>query len=156
MTIRGLTAGDRDAVREALVECRAFNDEEIQVALDMVDAGLQGDYSLTAVEVGGLVRAYACFSKAVLTVGSWYLYWICVHPAWQRAGVGRELQAAVEDAIRRAGGERIVVETSGRPDYERARRFYLRGGFTEVGRIPGFYKPGDDCVLYCKLLGGEL
>jgi ribosomal protein S18 acetylase RimI-like enzyme len=51
------------------------------------------------------------------------------------------------------GGERLVLETSGRPDYERSRRFYERAGFTVQGRIPDFYKPGDDCLIYCKILG---
>ena len=44
------------------------------------------------------------------------------------------------------------LETSGRPDYEATRRFYRAAGFTEAGRVPDFYKPGDDCVVYYKAL----
>ena len=40
------------------------------------------------VDIGGALLAYACFGKAGLTQWSWYLYWFCVHPAAQRAGVG--------------------------------------------------------------------
>jgi ribosomal protein S18 acetylase RimI-like enzyme len=121
----------------------------------MFDAGLAGDYSLLGIETGGVLRAYACFGKASLTERSWYLYWICVHPEAQRAGLGQALERSVEDAVRGQGGDRLVLETSGRPDYDRSRRFYERAGFAPLGRIPDFYKPGDDCVIYCKILGGD-
>ena len=58
----------------------------------------------------------------------------------------------VEDRVRKLGGDRLILETSGRPDYERARRFYREAGFVEVGRIPEFYRPGDDCLVCCKVL----
>ena len=54
--------------------------------------------------------------------------------------------------MRPAGGERLVVETSGRADYDRARRFYELSGYAVAGRIADFYKAGDDCVVYCKVL----
>jgi ribosomal protein S18 acetylase RimI-like enzyme len=153
MNIRKLASTDRDAVREMLLVCGAFTAEEVKVALDMVDSGLAGDYALPVVEMEGRVRAYACVGKAALTASTWYLYWICVHPSVQGRGVGRRLQCCVEEVVRDSGGDRLVLETSGRPDYERTRRFYRQAGFREVGRIPDFYKPGDDCVVYCKVLG---
>lgn len=150
ITFRQLVAGDRRAVREMLVRSGAFSDEEVRVALEMVDAGIQGEYSLPVAEVEGEVRGYACIGKAPLTASTWYEYWICVHPATQRTGVGRALQLYLEDFVRKSGGERIVLETSGRPDYARTRQFYRQAGFTEIGRIPNFFKQGDDCVVLCK------
>jgi len=152
MIVRNLVAADRASVREALVDCRAFNDEEIRVAMDMVESGLEGDYLLPAIEIDAEVRGYACIGRAPLTLASWYLYWICVHPSAQGRGVGQRLQSRIEQLVREAGGTRLVAETSGRADYERARRFYRDAGFTEAGRIPDFYKPGDDCVVYFKAL----
>jgi ribosomal protein S18 acetylase RimI-like enzyme len=153
LTVRCPTASDRDAVHDALVGCGAFNSEEIRVAIEMFDAGLSGDYSLLGIERDGRLRAYACFGQASLTERSWYLYWFCVHPAVQRTGLGQILERHVEDVVRHQGGEQLVLETSGRHDYERARRFYERAGFTLRGCIPDFYKRGDDCVIYCKTLG---
>jgi len=152
MIVRELAAGDRAAVREALVDSGAFSEEEVRVAMEMVESGLQGDYSLPAIEIGGTVRAYACIGRAPLTAAAWYIYWICVHPSAQGTGVGRRLQSHIEQLVREAGGNRLVLETSGRADYERTRRFYRNAGFTEAGRIPDFYKPGDDCVVYFKAL----
>ena len=47
----------------------------------------------------------------------------------------------------------MVLETSAGPAYARARAFYERAGYAVVGRIADFYKPGDDCIVYCKRLG---
>jgi ribosomal protein S18 acetylase RimI-like enzyme len=152
MIVRELAADDRTAVREALVDSGAFSEEEVRVAMEMVDSGLQGDYSLPAIEIGGTVRAYACIGRAPLTAAAWYIYWICVHPSVQGTGVGRRLQSHIERLVLEARGNRLVLETSGRADYERTRRFYRDAGFTEAGRIPDFYKPGDDCVVYFKVL----
>jgi ribosomal protein S18 acetylase RimI-like enzyme len=150
--VRDLATDDRASVREALILCGAFTDEEVRVALEMVEAGLAGDYCLLAVETDGDLRGYACFGRAHLTASSWYLYWICIHPQAQGVGLGRMLQRRVEDRVRELGGDRLVLETSGRADYERARRFYREVGFVEVGRIPEFYRPGDDCLVCCKVL----
>ena len=153
MTVRPPAARDREAVRDALARSGVFSDDEVRVAIEMFDSGIVGEYSLLGVEAGGQLRGYACFGKAALTQRSWYLYWFCVHPAAQRSGIGQTLERNVEELVRQLGGDRLVLETSGRPDYERSRRFYERAGFTVQGRIPDFYKPGDACIIYCKTLG---
>lgn len=147
---RPLGPFDREAVQEALGACGAFSQEEIGVALELFDAGLAGDYVLFGAERDGRLRGYVCLGKASLTAASWYLYWMCVHPAAQRLGVGGALQLQAEAFVRSRGGERIVLETSGRPDYGPARRFYEKAGYLPVGRIPDFYRPGDDCLIYSK------
>jgi ribosomal protein S18 acetylase RimI-like enzyme len=149
LTIRPLQASDRGAVAGMLVDCAAFSEEEVRVALEMVDCG---GYVLFAVEMDGAVCGYACIDHTPLTMSTWHLYWICVHPRAQRRGVGTSLQQYIEDFIRSQKGERVVLETSGRPDYERTRRFYERAGYKPAGRIRDYYKPGDDCVFYFKVL----
>jgi ribosomal protein S18 acetylase RimI-like enzyme len=153
LTVREFVSADRASAQEALIGCGAFSPEEVRVALEMVDDGLRGDYSLLAVERDGKFCGYACAGKASFTASAWYLYWICIERDLQGSGAGRMLLAGVEESVRKFGGDRLVVETSGRSDYERARGFYRNAGFAEVGRIPDFYKRGDDCVVLCKLLG---
>ena len=150
MIVRALSPEDNEAVREILVACGVFTDEEVRIAGEM--AGAPDDYASFAAEVGGKVRGFVCISPTPLTVTTWHLYWIGVHPAAQGTGVGRALQAHAEHVVQEQGGERLVLETSGRPDYARARRFYEEAGYEAVGRIEDFYKPGDPCVIFCKTL----
>jgi ribosomal protein S18 acetylase RimI-like enzyme len=152
--IRELQPGDRAAVREALVACGAFTDEEVRVALEVLDAGLTGgpggDYPMFAAEVDGRFAGYVCVGQTPLTHSTWHLYWICVHPGVQGRGVGRALQAHSEAFVQSRGGERIVLETSATASYARARAFYAEAGYAMVGRIQDFYRPGDDCLIYCR------
>ena len=55
-----------------------------------------------------------------------------------------------ETQIREAGGRLVVVETSGRPDYESTRSFYRRIGYAEAARLHEFYAANDDKVIYLK------
>lgn len=154
MIARTPVAADREAALEALDRCGAFTAEEVRVAIEMFDDGLAGDYSLVGVDIDGSLRGYACIGKAWLTQGSWYVYWICVHPAFQGRGVAQRLQRTAEDLVRGSGGERLVLETSSRDLYGRSRRFYAHAGYEVQGRIADFYQRGDDCIIYVKTLGG--
>ena len=153
MTVRPPTAADRGAVLDALASCGAFSELEIEVAIGMFDEGLAGDYTLLGLEAEGSLRGYACIGRASLTERSWYLYWICVHPVFHGRGLGQALQGAVEALVRRSGGDKLVLETSARAQYERSRRFYESAGFSVQGRLVDFYKRGEDCIIYCKALG---
>jgi ribosomal protein S18 acetylase RimI-like enzyme len=156
LIVRPLVDADRPGIAEMLVESGSFSDEEVRVALEMIDLGLKDGpehgYPLFAAEVDGAVGGYACIGPTPLTRSTWHLYWICVHPQQQGRNVGRELHSHIEHYVRVRQGERLVVETSGRPDYERQRRFYEAVGYCVAGRIRDYYKPGDDCVFYCKVL----
>ncbi len=110
-------------------------------------------HPLFAAERNGRVAGYVCVGKTPLTRGTWHEYWICVHPAAQRRGIGRKLQSHAEKFVCARGGERLVLETSGRRAYARTRRFYRQAGYRIVGRIADFYRPGDGCVVFCKVLG---
>jgi len=160
MICRPLQRRDRGAVEEMLQACGAFSEEEVRVALRLVDEGLEegseGYYALFAVEIDGAVHGYACLGETLLTRSTWHLYWICVHPDAQGTGAGRALQLHAEAFVRDRGGERIVLETDGRESYARTRRFYQRAGYEEVGWIRDYYKPGSDLVLFCKELSGQV
>jgi len=150
--IRDAVRDDREPLRGMLVECGAFSDEEVRVALELLDAGFEGDYTTFVAAVDGIVRAYICVGQTPLTRATWHLYWLCTHPAAQRQGLARMLERHAGRYVADRGGERLVVETSGRPDYERPRQFYERAGYQPAGRIADYYKRGDDCVFYCRVL----
>jgi len=156
LVIRPLEKRDGAAVREILVACGVFDDEERRVAIELiaegVASGLAGHYPVFAAERDGAVRGYVCIGRVPLTQGTWHLYWIAVHPADQARGIGRALQTYAESFVRSLGGKRLVLETSSRTDYERARSFYRRAGYAQVGCVRDFYRPGDDCIVFCKVL----
>src|SRR5439155_236174 len=67
-----------------------------------------------------------------------------------RAPRGTALLRAVEERLTTDNGRLIVVETSSRADYASTRAFYERRGYTQAARLPGYYAPGDDLVIYLK------
>ena len=103
----------------------------------------------------GQLVGYACFGPTPATDGTWDLYWLAVDPGVQRSGVGRALVRWVEGELTSRGGRLLVVETSSRADYERTRRFYARGGFTESARVRDFYAPADDRIILTTRLTRE-
>ncbi len=98
------------------------------------------------------LAGYACYGPIPCTKSAFDLYWIAVDPRYQRHGLGRLLVSAVEERIKKSGGDRIYIDTSGRPDYAPTRAFYERNSFHRAACLPDFYAPGDDRVIYSKYL----
>ena len=93
---------------------------------------------------------WVCWGPTPCTLGTFDIYWIGVAAAWQGRGIGWALTAFAEQAIADRGGRLFVVETSSRETYAPTRRFYEALGYREAGRIPDFYGPGDDRVIFIK------
>jgi ribosomal protein S18 acetylase RimI-like enzyme len=125
-----------------------FHEEEVQVALELVDEALhkphQKDYFFGVAEVDGQVAGYVCYGRRDMTVHTWDLFWVCVEPSLQNKGTGRRLMGWAEEQMRREGCRVVIVETAGRPQYAPTRAFYQRIGYQEEARIKDFYADGDD------------
>jgi D-alanine-D-alanine ligase len=134
-----------------------FNKEEVECVDELFEefltqgSELSGYYFLVEKE-DERVLGYACYGPRSLTSGTYDLYWIAVDPSIHRGGVGRRLLAASEEAVRTLGGRLIVLETSGLPEYEPTRKFYLATGYTLEATLKDFYKDGDDLVIFTKHL----
>jgi ribosomal protein S18 acetylase RimI-like enzyme len=149
-SLRPLSRADRAPIERILRESGAFREDEIAVALELVDAPVEEGYRFLVAEVGGEVAGYACFGATPMTRGTWDLYWIAVDPRRQRGGIGRALLRAAEEAVRREGGRQLLVETAGKESYAPTRAMYSACGYREVARVPDFYEEGDDKVIYVK------
>jgi D-alanine-D-alanine ligase len=152
-SLRTLTAADRGRVEEISRAVGLFRADEIAVALEVFDAEVAGspDYIALGAEHDGRLAGWICWGPTPCTLGTFDLYWMAVDPALHGAGVGTALLHAME--ARLAGVARlVVVETAGRPDYAPTRAFYEARGYRAVSRIPDFYAPGDDQVVYVKSL----
>jgi ribosomal-protein-alanine N-acetyltransferase len=74
---------------------------------------------------------------------------LAVDPARWGHGTGTALLTALTDEAARRGCTEVLLEV--RKDNPRARRLYLREGFTEVGIRRGYYQPsGVDAVVMRK------
>jgi ribosomal protein S18 acetylase RimI-like enzyme len=125
----------------------------VAVALEVFDAAVAGspDYEALAAEFGGSLAGWICWGPTPCTVGTWDLYWMAVDPGLQGSGVGTALLEEMEWRLR-GRARLVVVETAGRTDYLPTRRFYESRGYVAAARIPDFYEPGDDLVIYTKRL----
>lgn len=156
MTLRHTLPGDRDAV-VALIEATGFfRPVEVEIAREVLDDALargpEGHYQSFAAEEHGHPVGWICFGPTPCTLGTFDIYWIAVAPDRQGRGVGKALMAHAERLIRERGGRLVVLETSSVERYHATRQFYLRNGYREAARIPDFYAPNDDKVVYTKCL----
>jgi D-alanine-D-alanine ligase len=154
--LRSLRAADRPRLEAITRATGIFRANETAVALEVFDAAVAGspDYAAVAADLDGQFAGWICWGPTPCTVGTFDLYWMAVDPVLQGMGIGSALLREMESRI--AGSARlIVVETSGRPDYLPTRSFYEARGYTVGGVIPEFYAPGDDQVVYVKVVKSE-
>jgi len=147
---------DRVSVVQMCRETGFFHEGEIAVAeelvLERLTKGAASGYEFIFAELDGVVVGYACFGLIPCTQSSWDLYWIVVPPRRQRSGIGGQLLKETEEAVRRLGGTRIYIETSGREQYAPTRKFYEKNGYSVAAVLEDFYAPGDPKIIYAKVL----
>jgi len=151
-SVRKTARADAPAILRLAAAEPLFSREDREVVDELLAEYLEesepGDYRfLTAVE-DGRIAGFACYGPTPLTRGTYDLYWICVARGHRRRGTGRALLQAVIRGIRRNRGRLLSVETSGRRDFAPTRAFYERAGLIATARVPGFYAPGDDLVIF--------
>lgn len=157
MLTRPLKARDRLAIVQIVNRVGNFSTEEVEVALELVDAwlahGEPSDYICWVIEDDEGVRGYVCIGPTPLTDGTFDLYWIAVDPSAQGRGYGQALTKVAEDEARARGGRLLLIETASHETYSATIRFYERAGYELVSRIPDFYKDGDDKLTFAKRIG---
>lgn len=156
MEFRPILPADRGPLADLLQRIDAFTPREREVALELIDEALKhpgpdGYRCIVALAPDGCggtsLAGYVCFGKTPMTERTYDMYWVAVDPAFQGRGIGARLLDAMAAGVAADGGGGIRVETSSTEAYGTALRFYLNKGFRVVGRIPGFYRKGDDLVI---------
>src|SRR6476620_3343882 len=159
-SIRPMVAADRGGVFRILENAGNFTPEEVATALELIDEWLDlGEHSgyLTYVlesqgEEPKEVLGYVTFGPTPLTEATYDLYLIAVDKSKHRGGVGKRLMKFTEEEISRRGGKLLLIETSSQETYGGTIQFYERTGYELVGKIPEYYKPGDDKLIFVKRL----
>ncbi|MEX0707450.1 MAG: GNAT family N-acetyltransferase [Woeseia sp.] len=155
-----LLASDRQAVLELVSSTGFFSEDEQRIAVELVDEalvhGAASGYEFIFADAPGDeagLHGYACFGPIPARPGEFDLYWIAVSPQYQRHGLGRELIAEAERRMQAQGAASIFIDTSGREQYRPTRGFYERAGYDVHELVRDFYAPGDDKVVYRKMVG---
>ena len=156
--IRPMRPADKPAVMDLIRATDMFMPQEIDVAEELIDVFFdkpdQKDYDVVVVEEPeGVVAGYMTWGPTPMAVGAYDLYWMAVSPKAQGRGLGKRLVRWLEETVKSLGGRLLIIETAGQPKYHPTRGFYLGLGYKEVARIPDYYKPGDDRIVYTKAVG---
>lgn len=130
-----------DILREILEDCQKTIPAHYIVFDERYDDGILG---------------FLILGRAPMTDFSWDIYWLVVDKKKHGQGVGKKLLQRAEKFVSE-GGKRAVlrVETSSKHEYSAARKFYLKNGFSESGRILHFYSEGDALVIFSKELSNQ-
>ena len=114
----------------------------------LVEAVGRGEPLLVA-EADGVARGFAWFLRTGTFGGGGYLRLIALEPGREGGGIGAALLDAVERDVA-AHARHLFLLVSDWND--RARRFYARRGYAEVGRLPGFVRADTDEIICWKRL----
>ena len=150
---------DLEAVRALVATTAVFSTEEATIARELVEEriarGERSGYHFVFAECGNTLAGYACYGPIAGAERRYDIYWIAVHPRWQRDGLGRTLLERVESAVAKAGGIRLYVDTAGGSAYEAARRFYRACGYRKASELPDFFTNGDSKITFSKSVSGQ-
>lgn len=148
--------GDDEVVRSLCESSGFFSAEEVAMAVGLVEERLAKEvasgYHFLFAQQGDTVVGFACYGPIPGTESSWDLYWIVVEEKKRGHGLGRKLQAEVEQRTALFGGKRLYIWTSSRDQYFPTRRFYERVGYTKEVTLRDYYKPGEHLVIYVKAI----
>ena len=98
------------------------------------------------------VDGVAYYVPEALTEGTWNLLMIAVDSDRHGQGIGTALMRFVERQLADQGQRILLVETSGKPEFEHTRAFYTMLGYEREERIRDFYAAGDDQIVFRKAL----
>lgn len=152
-----ITRADRAHFEKILSSSGYFYDFEIEVALSLADETYEkgqenSGYHWVRLLEKGVVVGFACFGPNPSSVHSWDLYWIAIQEEQRQKHYGSVILKNAEERISSLGGKIVWIETSGRPLYEPTRHFYLKNGYELAATLREFYGPGDDKLVYRKVL----
>lgn len=156
--IRPTVPDDTPALLDLTRATGVFKSHEIdtldEVLSDYFAAESENGHVAVTLEDGDAILGFAYYAPAPMTDRAWHLYWIAVRKAQHARGLGSQLLRHTEADVRGRGGRVLFIETSGLPNYEPTRRFYLKHGYDLEATLRDFYADGDDMIVFRKHLIG--
>lgn len=129
-----------------------FKKGELKILEEVLeDCFYKENYNILYENWGNKIAGFIIFGRTPLTEFSWDIYWLVVDKEYQGKGIGKRLIKRAEEVLLKEKGKAIIrIETSSQKQYTHARGLYKIMGFIEAGRIPNFYSPGDDLLIFYK------
>lgn len=151
LTIKTTSRRDLTGLTRVVEETQLFPCDMLETLLSPALSGDAPDVWLTAYADDDIV-GFAYTIPEEMADGTWTMRALAVLPARQGLGIGSELVASTEAALRDRGARLLIVDTSGTPDFALTRAFYAGNGYDEEARIRDFWADGYDKVTYRKAL----
>lgn len=82
----------------------------------------------------------------------WNMLIIAVDHNVQGQGVGRQLVAHLEEALRDQNQRILIIDTSSDEQFIKTQRFYENLGFERIATIPNYWMEGEDKITFIKQL----
>lgn len=146
----------RPAVERLIRSVDLFTPAEHDVAVEVIDSYLEHpgrDYTAVgAFTPRSELAGYVCYGPTPCTSGTWDLYWIAVSGESRDLGIGTLLLQEMERRLVDQHARLVLIETSSRAEYAPTRAFYQRRGYEVVARVPDFYAPGDDRLIFARTI----
>ena len=153
--IRPARPSDSESIVAIARDSGLFEPHELEDVEGMLSAFLQGElpplHQWVLLEDEGPV-AIAYYAPETLSDSVWNLYLLAVSSGRHGQGHGEKLVRYVENEAKANGGRMLLIETSGLSGFERTRRFYEHCGYAEEARVRDYYAPGDDKVIFRKVI----
>ena len=147
--LRAASPGDVAPLAEALAPLPLFSAYGFTAAqlTERFQGALSRGEGLVVACVGGEPVGVCWFLESGTFATGSYLRLLAVKPGLQGRGVGERLLRAWEARGASAGGGLFLLAS----DFNgAAHRFYARHGYREMGRLPGFARPGVTEVIFWK------
>ncbi|MDF1688383.1 MAG: GNAT family N-acetyltransferase [Cycloclasticus sp.] len=148
------TKEHKEELKKVLSASGQFDAESIVYVLETLDNHLENPENeiwFTALENEPVGFAY-CAPEAV-TLGTWNLLMLWTKEGYEGKGFGKSLVSAVECELKNRNARLLIVETSQLPEFETARAFYEKYGFTFEAEVKNFFDDGDNKLIYTKSQG---
>jgi len=81
-----------------------------------------------------------------------WLSWFAVHPDYQNKGVGSMLIAEIEKQAIASGYRKLFIETYDSVEFEKARNFYNKMGYSPSGEIEDYLPDKSAMIVFKKNL----
>ena len=141
---------DVPALQRVLDETELFPSERVPDFIRPFLREPTGNELWLTCEEADVPIGFAYAKAEELTDGTWNMLAIAVAPNRHRSGAGSAPVSTLEAILRDRSQRILIAETSGLPEFEKARNFYRRNGYSEEARIRDFWGRGDDKIVFWK------